>query len=87
MHRKARTMSNFSNLDLAALVTVTGGADAPNTDSTKANGNVGVTYKGTQVGVQGGYESSTTKTDAAQCATDVRKAGGSPADLLKCYGK
>jgi hypothetical protein len=81
-------MSNFSNIDLAALVTVTGGGDtATNTDSTKVNGNVGVTYKGTQVGVQGGYETSTTKTDPAQCATDVRKAGGSATDVLKCYGK
>jgi hypothetical protein len=79
-------MSNFTNVDLATLVTVTGGADqAPNTSQTKANGNVGVTYKGTQVGVQGGYESSTQKTNPAQCATDVRAAGGTAADVLKCY--
>jgi hypothetical protein len=77
-------MSNFTSIDLSALVTVTGG---DNTETTKANGNVGVTVKGTQVGVQGGYESSTSKSDPAQCAADVRKAGGSPTDILKCYGK
>jgi hypothetical protein len=83
-------MSSFPPIDLATLVTVTGGADgdppgAPNTDSTKANGNIGVTYKGTQVGVQGGYESTSTKTNPAQCASDVRAAGGTAADVLKCY--
>jgi hypothetical protein len=81
-------MSNFTSLDLATLVTVTGGdGSAPNTDTTKANTNIGVTYKGTQVGVQGGFETGTTRSDPAQCSADVRKAGGTPADLLKCYGK
>jgi hypothetical protein len=82
------TMSNFANLDLAALVTVTGGADgAPNTSETKGSGNVGVTYKGTKVGVQLDGSTSTTRTDPAQCASDVRQAGGTPTDILKCYGK
>lgn len=79
-------MSNFASIDLENLVTVTGGADAPtNTSTTKANGNIGVTYKGTQVGIQGGYESSTAKSNPAQCAADVRAAGGTPADVLSCY--
>lgn len=80
-------MSNFASIDLETLVTVTGGNDtpAPNTESTKANGNIGVTYKGTQVGIQGGYERSATRTNPAQCAADVRAAGGTPADVLSCY--
>ena len=81
-------MSNFISLELATLVTVTGGdGGAPNTDTTKANTNIGVTYKGTQVGVQGGFETGTTKSDPSQCASEVRKAGGTPTDVLRCYGK
>lgn len=80
-------MSNFTSIDLSTLVTITGGADpsAPNTSETRANGNIGVTYKGTQIGIQGGYESSTHKTNPAQCGADVRAAGGTAADVLKCY--
>jgi hypothetical protein len=78
-------MSNFTVLELTSLITVTGGADAPNTTETKASGNIGVTVKGTQVGVQGNYEDRATRTDAAQCASDVRKAGGSASDVLRCY--
>jgi hypothetical protein len=83
-------MHAFEAIDVLALVTVTGGdgeGPATNTESTTANGNLGVTYKGTQVGLQGGFEDKTTKTDPAQCAQDVRRAGGSPTDILKCYGK
>jgi hypothetical protein len=83
-------MHAFEAIDVLELVTVTGGeGDAPatNTESTSANGNLGVTVKGTQVGLQGGYESKTTKTDPAQCAQDIRRAGGSSTDILKCYGK
>jgi hypothetical protein len=87
------TMHAFETIDTLELVTVTGGAEGdpptPNTnrEQTTANGNLGVTYKGTQVGLQGGYSSETVKTDPAQCAQDVRRAGGSPTDILKCYGK
>lgn len=83
-------MHAFEAIDLLELVTVTGGAGDPpaaNTEETSANGNLGVTYKGTQVGLQGSYDSKTIKTDPAQCAQDVRRAGGSPTDILKCYGR
>jgi len=86
-------MHVFEAIDTLELVTVTGGAEGDpatpdtNREQTTANGNLGVTYKGTQVGLQGGYSSETVKTDPAQCAQDVRRAGGSPTDILKCYGK
>jgi|KBSMisStaDraftv2_1062788.scaffolds.fasta_scaffold1865857_1 hypothetical protein len=87
-------MHALEAIDLLELVTVTGGADGdppptPNTnrEQTTANGNLGVTYKGTQVGLQGGYSNETVKTDPAQCAQDVRRAGGTPTDILKCYGR
>jgi hypothetical protein len=78
-------MSNLPSLELATLVTVTGGQSAPNTSQTKVNGNVGVTVKGVQVGVQGSYEDSATRTNPAQCAQDVRAAGGTASDVLRCY--
>ena len=62
-------MSNFTNLDRATLVTVTGGAGAPNTDSTKASTNVGVTYKGTQVGVRGSATGRPTSAILGACAS------------------
>jgi hypothetical protein len=84
-------MHAFEAIDLLELVTVTGGAEgdppALNTEETSANGNAGVTFRGTQVGLQGGYDSKTAKTDPAQCAQDVRRAGGATTDILKCYGK
>lgn len=85
-------MHAFEAIDVLELVTVTGGADGdppatPNTEETSANGNLGVTYKGTQVGLQGGFDTKSSKTDPAQCAQDVRRAGGSPTDILKCYGR
>lgn len=86
-------MHAFEAIDSLELVTVTGGADgdtpapATNREETSANGNIGVTVKGTQVGVQGGYSSETVKTDPAQCAQDIRRAGGTTADILACYGK
>jgi hypothetical protein len=84
-------MHAFEAIDVLALVTVTGGAEgdppAQNTEETTANGNLGVTYKGTQIGLQGGYDDKTVKTNPAQCAQDVRRAGGSATDILKCYGK
>ncbi|MBP8805398.1 MAG: hypothetical protein KBG48_06350 [Kofleriaceae bacterium] len=79
-------MSNFAAIELSALEAVTGGnGAAPNQTTTKATGNLGVTYKGTQVGVQGGYESSTTRTNPAECAAQVRAAGGSPSQILDCF--
>lgn len=81
-------MHAFEAIDVLELVTVTGGdGGATNTEETSANGNLGVTYKGTQVGLQGGFDSKSSKTDPAQCAQDVRRAGGSPTDVLKCYGR
>jgi len=84
-------MHAFEAIDSLELVTVTGGADGDtpplNTEETNGSGNIGVTYKGTQVGVQGSYDSKTAKTDPAQCAQDVRRAGGTTADILACYGK
>ena len=84
-------MHTFEAIDVLALVTVTGGADgdppAANTEQTSANGNLGVTYGPAQVGLQGGYDSKTIKTDPAQCAQDVKRAGGGVSDILKCYGK
>ena len=91
--KRLTTMHAFEAIDTLELVTVTGGAEGDpatpdtNREQTTANGNLGVTYKGTQVGLQGGYSSETVKTDPAQCAQDVRRAGGSPTDILKCYGK
>jgi hypothetical protein len=84
-------MHAFEAIDVLELVTVTGGADgdppANNTEETSANGNLGVTVRGAQIGLQGGYDSKTAKTDPAQCAQDVRRAGGTTTDILRCYGK
>lgn len=84
-------MHAFVAIDLLELVTVTGGGNgdspATNTEETSANGNLGVTVRGTQVGLQGGYHSKTVKTDPAQCAQDVRRSGGTTTDILKCYGR
>ena len=83
-------MHAFVAIDLLELVTVTGGegdAPAPNTEETSGSGNLGVTYKGTQVGLQGQYGTKTSKQTPAQCAQDIRAAGGTPTDILKCYGK
>jgi hypothetical protein len=79
-------MSNFTAIDLDVLGSVTGGAgDAPNTARTKVDGNIGVTYKDTKVGVQGGYETSTARTNPAECAAQVRAAGGDAAQILDCF--
>ena len=83
-------MQALEAIDVLELVTVTGGdgeSPATNREQTSANGNLGVTVRGTQVGLQGGYSNETVKTNPAQCAQDVRRAGGSPTDILKCYGK
>jgi hypothetical protein len=84
-------MHAFEAIDVLELVTVTGGAEgdppAQNTEETSANGNLGLTVRGAQIGLQGGYDDKTIKTDAAQCAQDIRRAGGSATDILKCYGK
>lgn len=84
-------MQALEAIDLLELVTVTGGADGDqppmNTEETNAGANLGVTYKGDQYGLQGSFSTKTSKEAAAQCAQDVRAAGGSPTDILKCYGK
>ena len=84
-------MPTFTTIDLDALNTVNGGQqaptpEAPNTTNNRANANIGVTYRGTQVGVQGEVAQSTTRSNAAQCAQDVRAAGGTAADVRACYG-
>lgn len=73
-------MPGFEPIDALALVTVTGGGDGDSPQScttTTVSGGLGP--------LRGEYKSQTCKTNEAQCAEDVRAAGGSAADVLKCY--
>jgi hypothetical protein len=72
-------MPGFEPIDALALVAVTGGdGDPPQScTTTSLSGGFGP--------LSAEYKSQTCTTNEQQCARDVRAAGGSAADVLKCY--
>jgi hypothetical protein len=54
-------------------------------NSTEAKGNIGVTAKGIQVGVQGEYRQS--RTDYATCLSRMAGQGATPAQMAEFCGK
>jgi hypothetical protein len=72
-------MHVFEAIDILALWTVTGGAGDPPQSCTDTRASVGVGP------FSASYQSKTCKTNEVQCAEDVSKAGGTAADVLKCY--
>ena len=73
-------MPGFEPIDPLALGCVTGGADGDPPQSCTTT-----TIRGGLGPLSGEYQSQTCKTNEQQCAQDVRSAGGSAADVLKCY--
>lgn len=73
-------MLGFEPIDALALCAVTGGGegDPPQSCST-------TTIRGGFGPLSGEYQTQTCRTNEQQCAQDVRAAGGSAADVLKCY--
>jgi len=73
-------MPGFEPIDALALVCVTGGADGDPPQSCTTT-----TLRGGFGPLSGEYTTQTCRTNEQQCAQDVRAAGGSAADVLKCY--
>jgi hypothetical protein len=73
-------MPGFEPIDALALCAVTGGAegDPPQSCTT-------TTLRGGFGPLSGEYKTQTCRTNEQQCAQDVRAAGGSATDVLKCY--
>ena len=73
-------MPGLESIDALALCTVTGGADGDPPQScttTTVRGGIGP--------LSGELQTQSCRTNEQQCARDVRAAGGSAADVLKCY--
>ena len=72
-------MPGFESIDALALCSVTGGdGDSPQScTTTSLRGGLGP--------LSGEYRTQTCRTNEQQCAQDVRAAGGSATDVLKCY--
>jgi hypothetical protein len=73
-------MPGLESIDALALCTVTGGADDPPQSCTTT------TIRGGLGPLSGEYQTQSCRTNEQQCAQDVRAAGGSATDVLKCYG-
>ena len=72
-------MPGLEPIDALALCRVTGGETAPPQSCTTT------TVRGSLGPLSGEVRSQTCRTNEQQCAQDVRAAGGSAADVLKCY--
>lgn len=72
-------MAGFESIDALALCSVTGGEGDPSQSCTTT------TLRGGLGPLSGEYRTQTCRTNEQQCAQDVRAAGGSATDVLKCY--
>jgi hypothetical protein len=73
-------MPGFEPIDALALCAVTGGADGDPPQSCSTT-----TLRAGFGPLSGEYQTQTCRTNEQQCAQDVRAAGGSASDVLKCY--
>jgi hypothetical protein len=73
-------MPGFEPIDALALGCVTGGADGDPPQSCTTT-----TIRGGIGPLSGEVQTQTCRTNEQQCAQDVRAAGGSATDVLKCY--
>jgi hypothetical protein len=72
-------MPGLEPIDALALCRVTGGEGAPpqSCSTTTVRGSLGP--------LSGEVKTQTCRTNEQQCAQDVRAAGGTPTDVLRCY--
>lgn len=74
-------MPGFEPIDALVLCTVTGGGDRDSQSCTTT------TISGGLGPLHGQVTTQSCRTNEQQCAQDVRAAGGSATDVLKCYAQ